>query len=243
MLFRQVCRFLFAVIILSATLLNIVSPSEANAQGFELGYGYTAGPSQTPTLGMVRQQSNFPNDLADIANTSQFSVWDYRRMFRDGVTPLPQDLAGQWQGVNKGIVEIAGYKQFVKDIRPSIGGQLHGDNIMVQQVDPTSVRRTGWHPDFDRRGNLQRQGKFAVQAPSGRGFFGQAARLSYADGDNPASDPSRLLIDHVVRINEHQLLGRAAAKFGPVQIPLSYFVLERVPGGVRTIPTNLPTGF
>ena len=164
----------------------------------------------------------------DLMETNQHTLFQYRRLYRGGTTPQPHELVGQWNGVNKGIVQIAGYGQFIKDIQVSPNGQIFGDNIQVSQVKPGQVRFDGWQPNFDHRtSDYERIGKFQVQTASGRGFFGHGATLSYADGGNPKGDPSRLLLDQVVRIDGNHMLGRAVAKFGPIRIPLAYFVLER----------------
>jgi len=149
-------------------------------------------------------------------------------MYRNGTTPQAHELAGQWKGVNKGIVQIAGYGQFIKDIQAGPNGEFHGDNVQVSQVKPGLVRLDGWQPKFDyQTSNYERLGKFQVQAANGRGFFGHGATLSYADGGNAKGDPAKLLQDQVVRIDHNHMIGRAVAKFGPIKIPIAYFVLER----------------
>lgn len=164
----------------------------------------------------------------DIMDTSNKRLLDYRRMFRDGRTPQPQELSGNWRGVNKGIVEVVGYRQFIKEITPTQAG-LYGDNIQVEQVPARAVRANGWQPQFDSTtGQFSRKGKFAVQAPRGIGAFKHGAVFSYRKGGNRRSDPANLLVDKVVVLDNNHLLGRATANFGPIKIPLSYFVLERV---------------
>jgi hypothetical protein len=164
----------------------------------------------------------------DLMATNKHTLLQYRRLFRNGSTPSTQELVGKWNGVNKGIVEIAGYRQFVKDIRIDADGQVYGDNIQVNQVQPGQIQQSGWAPKFDYRQNdYERRGRFAVQTPQGRGYFGHGATFSYANGRNQRNDPARLLMDQVVRIDENHMLGRATANFGPFRIPLAYFVLER----------------
>ena len=164
----------------------------------------------------------------DLMATKQHTLLQYRRIYRNGTTPQPHELVGQWNGVNKGIVEIAGYAQFIKDIQFTANGQIFGDNIQVSQVKPGQVRLDGWQPNFDyRTSDYERRGKFHVQPANGRGFFGHGATLSYADGGNPQGDPARLLEDQVVIVDGNHMIGRAVAKFGPFKIPLAYFVLER----------------
>ncbi len=164
----------------------------------------------------------------DLMATDQHRLLQYRRMYRNGTTPHPSELNGQWNGVNKGIVEIAGYGQFIKDIQVDGNGQGYGDNVQVKQVKPGQVRFNGWQPKYDLAAkDYERRGSFAVQRANGRGFFGHGHTFSYADGNNSAKDPARLLEDQVVKIDDNHMLGRAVAKFGPIKIPIAYFVLER----------------
>jgi hypothetical protein len=130
---------------------------------------------------LTRMQSVKQNP--DVMNTTSHSLLDYRRMYRSGKAPTQNELIGQWNGVNKGIVEIAGYGQFIKDIQRGPNGQVYGDNIQVNQVKPGGVRNYGWSPKYDyQAGDYQRRGKFAVQSGSGRGTFGNGATFSYRDG-------------------------------------------------------------
>ena len=160
--------------------------------------------------------------------TDQHTLLQYRRLYRSGTSPHPAELVGQWNGVNKGIVEVAGYGQFIKEIRVDANGHLYGDNVQVGQVKSSQVRLNGWQPKFDHAtSDYERRGRFAIQRPTNRGFFGRGATFSYADGGNPDGDAARLLKDQVVKLNDHQMIGRAVVEFGPIEIPLSYFVLER----------------
>ena len=174
---------------------------------------------------MVNTRTPRRNDIMAI---DQHTLFQYRRVYRNGSTPQPHELLGQWNGVNKGIVEIAGYRQFVKDIQIGGNGQFRGDNIQVGQVKLDQLRLDGWQRKFDyQASDYLRRGSFAVQAPSGRGAFGHGVTFSYADGNNPHNDPARLLVDEVVKVDGNHMIGRAVAKFGPIKIPLAYFVLEK----------------
>ncbi len=168
----------------------------------------------------------------DIMDTTGNGLLHYRRMMMRGTTPTAQELAGQWRGVNRGIVEVAGYNQFIKDIKPQ-NGRWQGDNIQVNQVKSHQVRYSGWNPitkssTMGYNPSYERKGQFAVQAPDHRGAFGRGVIFSYRDGGNAKNDPARLLQDRVVKIDDNHMIGRATANFGPIRIPLSYFVLERV---------------
>ena len=170
----------------------------------------------------------------DIMDTRNFTLLDYRRMFRDARTPTAEELIGQWRGVNKGIVELVGYKQFIKEVIPT-PCDIRGDNISVVQVSNDMLRSIGWAPIAGppEQGYVSRIGSYQVQEPRGIGRFKHGAVFDYRDGDNEPRDPARLLVDKVVVLDRNHLLGRVTAKFGLVQIPLSYFTLERIPAQMR----------
>ncbi len=181
---------------------------------------------QAVTFRSETAESTSPS--VDIMNTSHFRLVDYRRMFVNGSTPTEAELVGNWRGVNKGIVELVGYKQFIKEITPD-GCAISGDNIMVHQLDNCHLRSLGWEPKADGfNGQLQRRGKFAIEPPKGTGTFKHGVVFSYRRGRNRKFDPVRLIVDKVVKIDDNHLLGRATANFGPLQIPVAYFVLERM---------------
>ena len=173
----------------------------------------------------------------DVMDTRNFSLFDYRKMFTEGRSPLPHELVGQWRGVNKGIVELVGYRQFIKEITPQVCG-LHGDNIVVDQVSNDLLRAVGWQPKAGppENGYVERVGAFAVQGPRGLGTFSRGAIFSYRDGDNKRTDPARVLVDKVVVLDANHLLGRVTADFGPLKIPLAYFTLEKVQQPLMVIP-------
>ncbi len=173
-----------------------------------------------------------PNTHSDIMNTGNYRLLDYRRMFKTGRTPTPAELAGHWRGVNKGIVTLVGYRQFIKEFTPC-GDVVIGDNLQVHQVSDEMLNCIGWQPKILPNGSIERRGKFVVKYESGRRrligrAFAHGATLSYRDGANRRRDPARFLVDKVVIIDEDHLLGRAVAKFGPLEIPLAFFVLERI---------------
>ena len=165
----------------------------------------------------------------DVMDTRNFTLFDYRKMFTEGRTPAPQELIGRWRGVNKGIVELVGYRQFIKEVSPT-PCDIRGDNILVEQVSNDMLRSIGWAPvaGMPEEGYVSRQGFFQVQAPRGAGKFKHGAIFSYRDGANQKTDPVRLLVDKLVVLDRNHLLGRVTANFGPLQIPLSYFTLERI---------------
>jgi len=161
-------------------------------------------------------------------NVRNYSLLDYRRMFMRGRTPTPAELQGQWRGVNKGIVRLFGFRQFVKEIQPH-GSVMFGDNIQVHQVSDQMLRCCGWQPKVNpRTGLLQRNGRYRVKRPTFRGPFGHGVIFSYREGGNRRGDMSRMIVDQVVLIDHNHLLGRASVRLGPLKIPVAYFVLERI---------------
>lgn len=165
----------------------------------------------------------------DIMDTRNFSLLDYRKMFKEARTPAPHELVGRWRGVNKGIVELVGYRQFIKEVQPT-PCDLRGDNILVEQVSNDLLRSIGWAPiaGMPKDGYVSRIGPYQVQAPRGVGAFKHGAVFNYGAAATKRTDPARLLVDKVVVLDRNHLLGRVTANFGAVQIPLSYFTLERI---------------
>lgn len=175
---------------------------------------------------VVQPQQIATNDILDTRN---YSLLELRRIFQTGRTPQPHEMVGYWRGVNKGIVELVGYRQFIKEILPSNNGVISGDNIQVGQVNQDLLRSLGWQPKIDPlTGAIERRGKFAIHPSDGRGAFGNGAVFNYRNGGNRLTDPSNVLVDKVVILDANHMLGRATANFGPVQIPLAYFILERI---------------
>lgn len=173
----------------------------------------------------VSQHRGYRSDIMQVRN---YSMLDFRRMFMRHRAPTSAELAGTWRGVNKGIVRLAGVKQFVKQIQPC-GPVMFGDNVDVHQVSDDMLRCAGWQPKVDRRtGMLKRNGKYMVQRPNFRGPFGHGVTFSYRDGGNRRGDFRRVIVDKVVLIDPDHLLGRASVRVGFVQIPVGYFVLERM---------------
>ncbi len=169
-----------------------------------------------------------PCDQTDIMDVRNYRLLDYRRIFMHSRAPTSSELVGTWRGVNKGIVRLAGLKQFIKDIEPC-GSVMFGDNIDVHQVSDDMLRCCGWQPKISRKTRmLKRHGKYMVQPPNHRGRFGHGVIFNYSDGGNRRFDFRKVIVDKVVLVDHDHLLGRASVRFGLVQIPVGYFVLERV---------------
>jgi hypothetical protein len=164
-------------------------------------------------------------DLMDVRN---FSLLDYRRMFKRGRTPTAAELQGRWRGVNKGLVRLAGMKQFIKEIQPC-GSIMLGDNIQVHQVSDDLLRCCGWQPKAAAPPRkLSFNDRFVVKPPNGRGPFGKGVIFSYKAAAKRRLDPSRLVVDKVVVVDCDHLLGRATVRVGLINVPVAYFMLERI---------------
>ena len=136
MISRQ--NYCHCALLLVALVTLLANPHQTQAQY----YGYAAGASSPPvgaTAPGLLQSAHYPpaqvappssryENAEQMVNsrvprgvdrqaTDQHTLLQYRRLYRSGTTPHPAELVGQWNGVNKGIVEIAGYGQFIKDIR------------------------------------------------------------------------------------------------------------------------------
>jgi hypothetical protein len=152
-------------------------------------------------------------DLMDVRN---FTLLDYRRMFKRGRTPTPAELQGRWRGVNKGLVRLVGMKQFIKEIQPC-GSILLGDNVLVHQVSDDLLRCCGWQPkEATRKKKFSVNDRFVVRPPNGRGPFGKGVIFSYGAAAKRRLDPSRLVVDKVVVVDCNHLLGRATVRVGLV---------------------------
>ncbi|MGI9515752.1 MAG: hypothetical protein ACR2NP_01790, partial [Pirellulaceae bacterium] len=167
----------------------------------------------------------------------RFCLLQYRRMMRFGRTPHPSELAGTWRGVNKGVATMAIDRQFIKQFY-YVNGRLYGDNISVHQVADSQLQQCGWRPIVDPyTGQLKRQGRFAVECPQGIGPFRHGLVLNYAAGGN-GRDPSRMIWDQVVKLDDNHMLGRATIRVGLAKVPVAFFVLERIPE--PTAPSQQP---
>ena len=146
---------------------------------------------------------------------------------KSGPTPQPTELLGSWRGVNKGVATMAIDRQFIKEFY-LVNGQVFGDNVSVRQVADSQLLRCGWQPIVNQQtGQPHRQGRFRVECPQGHGAFRHGLVLNYAAGGN-GRDPSRLIWDQVVKLDDNHMLGRATIRVGLAKVPVAFFVLERI---------------
>ena len=161
-------------------------------------------------------------------NVSNYRLLQYRRLMKQHAAASASELHGTWRGINKGIATVAIDKQFVKRFY-SQGGQTYGDNVSVHQLPHDQLGQSGWQQKLESSsGKQNRSGQFLVQPPQRIGTFRHGAVLNYRQGGNRRFDPTRLIEDKLVKLDDNHMLGRATAKFGPIKIPLSYFVIERI---------------
>lgn len=146
-----------------------------------------------------------------------------------GERPDPEHLAGwEFRGMNTPkFARLLGIKKFVKGFYKSATGQLYGYNIPVQQnrLDEPWVYK-GSEP---RRFGFYRVD--AVDAAARDNAYLNALLLDYGRGGNHELDPTSGLRDYLVRVHpgsDDLLLGKALYALGPLRVPTSYFVLERL---------------
>jgi hypothetical protein len=146
-----------------------------------------------------------------------------------GERPDPDRLAGwEFRGMNTPrFTSLLGIKKFVKGFYRSATGQLYGYNIPV-------VQNRLDEPWLYKGGEPKRFGFFrvdAVDAAVRDNAYLNSLLLDYGRGGNHELDPTSGLRDYLVRVNpgsDDLLLGRALYALGPLRVPSSWFVLERL---------------
>jgi hypothetical protein len=157
-------------------------------------------------------------------------------LMRSGQTPDPERLAGyEFRGANHPwFARILGIQKFVKGFfrppAPTADRLLEGFNCPVVQDGlgkPWTTKPVGAEP--------KRFGFYTVYRvrPGSRDArFPEALLLDYgASRRNARLSPVRVLRDYLVRVNpgsDELLLGKADVALGPLRLPVSYFILERL---------------
>ena len=143
-----------------------------------------------------------------------------REWMQNRPPPTLQEMNGTWRGLNRGVgPAMLGFSQFAKHMCANCGSG-HGDNITIKQVGPS-----GWCTEQNWRairkdGKLDRSGNYVIETHQG-------LMLNYGAAENPRCDPSRFLVDKIVKLNDRFLLGKAVYKVGLAKVTVAYFVLER----------------
>ncbi len=147
-----------------------------------------------------------------------------------GEAPDPERLAGwEFRGMNTpSWAKLLGIKKFIKGFYRSATGQLYGYNIPVRQNPPGEP----W--EYKSPGDPRRFGFYRVDpvdAAQSDNAYLNALLLDYGRGGNSELDPTSGLRDYLVCVErgaDDLLLGKAFYALGPLRVPTSYFVLERL---------------
>jgi hypothetical protein len=153
----------------------------------------------------------------------------FEAILRAGEPPDFRALAGwEYRGVNTPrAVQALGLRKFIKGFYLDEGGRSLGYNVRVTQ-DGLGDPWTAVSCDAAAR----RSGFFSVGAVDPRArerAYPRALLLDYSARGN--RDISRLLRDYLVRViggSDELLVGKAHLALGPLRVPVSYFVLERL---------------
>jgi hypothetical protein len=138
-------------------------------------------------------------------------------------------LDAEYRGYNVPLITgILGFRKFLKGFFAR-DGAASGYNVRARQ--------NGLEGPWVKRG-ADGEGKrfgFYTVAPvdeSARDHaYPNALLLDYSKGDNGRFSPTSLLRDYLVRVehgSDGLLLGKAYLAFGPLRIPVGFFVLERI---------------
>lgn len=159
-------------------------------------------------------------DGVTIVTIAGASKRQLREWMRSCPPPTLDEMNGTWRGLNRGMgPAILGFSQFAKHMCTGHGCG-YGDNITIKQVGPR-----GWCSEQNWRairkdGKLDRKGNYVIE-------FDCGAKLNYGAAENPRCDPSRFLVDKIVKLDDRLLLGKAVYKVGLAKMTVAYFVLER----------------
>lgn len=147
-------------------------------------------------------------------------------IFVRGDTPDPAGLAGwEHRGTNTpAYARLLGIRKFVKGFYRDDAGAVFGYNMPVAQnrLDGAWVSRS------------KRFGFYRVERvdPEARdNAYLHAVLLDYGKAGGSALDPITRLRDYLVRVergSDELLLGKAFVALGPVRVPVSTFLLERL---------------
>jgi hypothetical protein len=156
------------------------------------------------------------------------STWrQLERAFVRGGTPDLDDLIGwEFRGINTRLwnlrptARLVGLKKFVKGFLRDEDGTAIGYNCKVVQ-NATDAR---WHISPKRFGFYH---VAPVDATARDNAYLHAVLLDYSKGDNPATEPARVLRDYLVQLDDDMYLGKAYYAFGPARVPSNFFILER----------------
>lgn len=157
---------------------------------------------------------------------------DLAALLARGERPDADALCGwQYRGANTPAwARAVGVQKFVKGFyRDGATGEAHGYNIPVRQDGLD--RPWALVPDATRPKRFGFYRVAPVDAAGRDNAHLNALLLDYGAVPGRPIDPARVLRDYVVRVErgaDELLLGRAYARVGPIVVPASWFLLERL---------------
>lgn len=145
------------------------------------------------------------------------------QLIQQGQGPDPETMDGPWLGINKGCAAACvGWIQDIKVFQTS-NGCRSGYNVAVHQVPISRLECDGWEPKTKLLSDQPKTlGKFCVLEPKCPCL---PLKLDYTQAGNPCYDPSHVLVDDLVLIQENLVLGKASAMIAGKKIGVAYFVL------------------
>lgn len=193
---------------------------------------------------MSEAQSLVPSRPAPLAPNGARWTWlsmltsasaaDLERALLAGIPPAFEDLAGwEWSGGNcVRLYSLLGIRRFVKgfyDGPERANGptpHLQGYNIPCPRLSDEAPTRCLPSDERPHRYGFYRVHRVVPGARDSR--YPNAILLDYGLGGNgPFGPPLRDYLVQVYPDDRDLLLGKAYAAFGPIRIPLNFFVLSR----------------
>jgi len=185
----------------------------------------TAAPALAPVPEASRTLSPFPSRR--VLQLEQTPMHELEREFMRGGTPDVDDLVGwEFRGINHlplnvvPLAQLVGIKKFVKGFYREESGRVMGYNRPVKR----NVLDGRWHVADKRFGFYE---VHDVDATARDNQYLHAVLLDYGRGGNKALDPTSVLRDYVVQLEDDIYLGKAYSALGPLRIPTNFFILER----------------
>ena len=173
----------------------------------------------------TRTLSPFPSRR--VLQLEQTPMSGLEKEFMRGGTPDLDDLVGwEFRGVNHlplnvlPVAQMLGIKKFVKGFFRAEDGRVMGYNRPVGR----NALDGRWHVAEKRFGFYE---VYDVDATARDNQYLHAVLLDYGRGGNKAYDPTSVLRDYVVQLDDDLFLGKAYAAIGPARIPSNFFILER----------------
>lgn len=150
-------------------------------------------------------------------------------MLSEGRRPAVEALVGhEYRGFNRPArTGMLGIRKFTKGFFAA-ADEAFGFNLRTKQngIDGDWITR----PDDAEPRRYAFFGVSPVEGGSRDDAYPRALLLDYGQGGNPKHDPSRLLRDYLVRVEDDSdelLLGKAYLAVGGARLPVGFFLLER----------------